>query len=236
MFLTVLVFASSSVSANEFGNQLMERTDVEKPEGQGPFPVVVFVSGRSGFKWPFYDRAQAKLLTEGFVIARVDFIKAHKKDGISYLASHKQVAADILFVVDQLSKLEFVKKSSINVLGWSYGGGGVLQSLTAKESRPDIQIASVATYSPACGLINPWTTDTPALLLLGGEDAPAICRKLVESSPAKDYVTIEEYEGAYHGFEDSDLPPKLITSHGTMGYHPEAAEKAWNALRKFFIR
>ena len=50
------------------------------------------------------------------------------------------------------------------------------------------------------------------------------------------HVTFEEYENAYHGFDDEDLPPKEQYLFGTMGYHPEAAEKAWNALTDFLVR
>ena len=76
-------------------------------------------------------------------------------------------------------------------------------------------------------------------MLLGGLDTvapPSDCRELIGDGAAATDVTVEEYEDAYHGFDDEDLPPKAQYAFGTMGYHPAAAEKAWKALEGFLVR
>ena len=232
-------FLTSVAQAGEHEARLEALYDLRKPEGSGPFPAVVLVSGCSGFKFPFYDRAQSKFIEMGFVTARVDYVAARKSSGCGFQATLDQVAEDIFFVVERLSGMDFVKGSSVNILGWSSGGGGVLQVLTMLEQRPYTQVAAVAAYSPQCGLATPWSASVPVLMLLGGADniAPAkFCRKLVEANAAAEHVMIEEYADAYHGFDDEDLPPKEQFSFGTMGYHPAAAEKAWEVLAGFLIR
>ena len=61
-----MLLSAPNVLANKVVDRLEELLDINKPEGVGPFPAVVMVSGFSGFKWPFCNRAQAELLEEGF--------------------------------------------------------------------------------------------------------------------------------------------------------------------------
>ena len=196
------------------------------------------MSGCSGFKWGFYERAQSKLGVMGFVTIRVDYVGARNLQGC-WGVTHDQVADDIFRALDHLASTDFVKASSMNLLAWSSGGGGVLQTLSMLDQHPNVLVATVAAYSPNCSLVDPWSATVPVLMLLGGADnvaPPVYCRNLVRDSAAAMHVTFEEYENAYHGFDDEDLPPKEQYSFGTMGYHPEAAEKAWNALTDFLVR
>jgi dienelactone hydrolase len=237
-----LVFVGISIPngrviADEHNARLKEGFALETPEGQGPFPVVILVPGCSGFKWKFYDRTQAKLVELGFATIRVDPLDA--RNGSCSNTSVDTAANDIFFAVDHLNGLESIKKNSINLLGWSFGGGVVLQALPKLDQHPEAQLAAVAAYTPRCVPVAPWSREVPVLMLLGSEDdsaPPRHCRELVERGNAADHVTIEEYEGAYHGFDDEDLPAKKMSVGGTLGYHPIAAEKAWNALAAFLVR
>ena len=74
--LTTDILTSSETYANDHEQRLIELLNFEKPEGSGPYPIVVLVSGCRGFNYPFYDRAQAKLVEMGFATARVDYMAA----------------------------------------------------------------------------------------------------------------------------------------------------------------
>ena len=219
--------------------------DVQKPEGHGPFPAVVAVSGCSGFHnesgESVYDKALSDLRDAGFVTIRVDYIGARnlKNCHPGYLAVSKdEVVADIFLAIKHLLGLEFVKASSINVLGWSYGGGGALQALSKMPGRHDIRIAAVAAYYPDCKGVDKWNVKLPVLILFGGEDTvapPALCESLFTGDVSK-HIKIEEYPDAHHAFNFYTLPPRTEYQFGTIGYNKEATEKAWAALMKFLVR
>jgi dienelactone hydrolase len=46
-------------------------------------------------------------------------------------------------------------------------------------------------------------------------------------------VKIVVYPGAQHGFDVSELPPKMQYPAGTLGYHPQAAAAAWEEMQRF---
>jgi dienelactone hydrolase len=46
-------------------------------------------------------------------------------------------------------------------------------------------------------------------------------------------MKIVAYPGALHGFDTSELPPKMKYPGGTIGYHPEAAAAAWEEIERF---
>lgn len=236
--LTTVMLDTNEAYANDHKQRLIELLKFKKPEGPGPYPVVVLVSGCRGFDIPFYDRAQAKLVEIGFATARVDYMGARNTRSCNQKPTNTRMAREILVVIEKLSGMDPVKASRINILGWYTGGAGALRMLSMLEERPDIHVASVSGYYTKCINVEPWSVDMPVLALMGGVDkrAPAVfCRKLAQKSAAVN-MQIEEYAGAYHWFEDSDLPAKKQFSFGTAGYQQEAAEKAWVELANFLVR
>jgi dienelactone hydrolase len=219
--------------------------DIQKPEGNGPFPAVVAVSGCSGFNTiagkPVYDDALSDLRNAGFVTIRVDYIGARNLESCfpGYLAVSKdEVVADIFLAIKYLLNSGFVKASSINLLGWSYGGGSVLKALSKMPDNPGIKIGAVVAYYPDCKAVDKWKVAVPVLVLFGGNDTvapPALCEELFAGDVSR-HIKIEEYPGAYHAFDFHTLPPKTEYQFGTIGYHPESAEKAWAAVMKFLVR
>ena len=76
-------------------------------------------------------------------------------------------------------------------------------------------------------------------MLLGGEDNVVrnrSCQELAKKSDNPDAVKIVIYPGAQHGFDRSELPPKMDYASpvfGTLGYHPQAAAAAWEEVQRF---
>jgi dienelactone hydrolase len=70
-----LLLWSSSGSA-----RAVDRFRTVKPDGAGPFPAVLFVSGCSGFAPSFapsaYERPAERLRTAGYVVTYVDYLAA----------------------------------------------------------------------------------------------------------------------------------------------------------------
>ncbi len=236
--LAAVCFLSDAAIATEHEQRLVDLIGFMAPEGSGPHPVVVLVSGCNGFESPAYQRREDRLKTMGFATARVDYMEARDAGGCAYQPTKSRIARDISFVVEHLSGLEAVKRNSINVLGWSSGGGGALSMMSKLQERSDLQVATVSAFYPVCANVFPWSGNVPVLMLLASDDniAPAaLCKKLAGKINDAN-IEVREYAGAYHGFEDSDLPQKSEGSFGTMGYDEEASENAWSALAGFFVR
>lgn len=238
LFVAALTLATVNLSveviAEGHSSRLEELSDLRLPDGGGPYPMVAIIPGCSGFKWPFYERAGSKLRNLGFATARVDYVAARSQGGCSDEVSHDEVAEDVLYLLSSLAARNDIKPKFVNVLAWSSGGGGALQILSKNEPDSGVSIAAVAVYSPQCLGVEPWSAEIPVLMFLGAKDviAPAsYCRKLVDLASGSGEIRIEEFENAYHGFDDSDLP----TNSGNMRYNAVAADKAWDELINFLV-
>jgi len=244
LMTAVLCFfmASPVASADDHETRLTALYDLQKPEGKGPFPAVVAVPGCSGFHTasgePVYNKILSDLRDAGFVTIRVDYLGARDLRSCFPDVSKDEVVGDIFLALKYLLGTGFVKTSSINVLGWSYGGGSALLALSKLADQSEIKIGAVAAYYPHCSGVEQWDAEIPILVLFGGDDTvapPAVCKDLFSEALSK-YITVEEYPGAFHAFDLYTLPPKVEYQFGTIGYHKEAAEKAWSALMKFLLR
>ena len=97
------------------------------PDGAGPFPAVMMISGCSGFMFGgggFYNGIQNRITKLGFLVIGVDSLRFRGQDrcdggGVSV---NEQVA-DIQAAAAYLRGRDNVRKEAINVLGWSWGGG-----------------------------------------------------------------------------------------------------------------
>ena len=240
--VALCVIAASPIAwANNHEARLAALYDLQKPEGKGSFPAVIAVSGCSGFHTgggePVYNKVISDLRDAGFVTIRVDHIGARNLQNCISV-SKDEVVADIFLALKHLLNTGFVKISSINVLGWSFGGGSALQALSKIRDRSDIKIGAVAAYYPHCAAVDKWNAAVPVLVLFGGEDTvapPAVCKSLFTGDVSK-HIKIEEYPGAHHAFDFYTLPPKMQYQFGTIGYHKEAAENSWAALMAFLLR
>ena len=212
---------------------------LEKPDGAGPFPAVMMVSGCSGFDAKFvkghYDRVQSQLVESGFVTLRVNYMAvrnaAHCMD-----VPTEDVAGDIRIAAEYLWQQPFVKKGAINVMGWSYGGASALQALGHTESREPVQVDAVVAYFPACGYAQEWDSEVPVLVLGGAIDniTPfSHCKDFFDDLPKPNKVTVRVYDDAYHWFDNSDLPAKMESRFGTLGYNEAAAKSAWMEVTNF---
>jgi dienelactone hydrolase len=239
---TPTIDAADNVDHREL---LAKHYRLEKPNGAGPFPAVILVSGGSGFDADFakghYDAVQTRLVELGFVTLRVNYLAARNVSASTFVVpvSPEQVASDICIAVGYLRQQPFVKKGAINVMGWSFGASGALQSLGRSPSRDPVQADAVVAYYPECSLIQQkWDSQVPILVLVGMVDNITPLRKcnwLFRGIP-EDRLTIREYDDAHHGFDMSGLPSETQYQWGTIGYNETAAKSAWlevtNFLRK----
>ena len=210
------------------------------PDGPGPHPAVVFVSGCSGFTPALapksYERAAEQLRTQGYVVVFADYLgRRGLQNCNSSRINRSEAGKDVVAAANWLKSQPFVDPARISAVGWSFGGGAVLVALA--EHRPEqLGFSRAALYYPECRLLPSFKSTTPLLMLLGGADEVApgdACEELVKHSTAPKTVKIVIYSGALHGFDVSELPAETTYSFGKIGYNARAAAAAQQELERF---
>ena len=157
------------------GNKIAIR--IKKPEGDGPFPVLIGVAGGDGM-YAFRSELPTSLLEKG--IMTVDFAPQGRGESEGDDNHHGFVHQDDLkAIVDFLSRLSFVQKDNIGILSYSYG---VVLATGALARYPDMPVAFLIDWEgPSCpgkdlqrGLENDeaWAYETIRFLSNGRETTP----------------------------------------------------------------
>ena len=242
VFLIAFASFAFAQAADNTGPQerLSKHYRLEKPNGTGPFPAVMMVPGCSGFEAEFqkeyYDSVQKRLVELGFVTLRVDYLAARNVSSCANAVSTEEVATDIGIAAGYLKEQTFVKKDSLNVLGWSYGAAGALQALGRTYNRETVKVDAVVAYYPACDFVQQrLDSEAPLLVLVGMIDNVAPERKCISlfRGLPDERLTIRTYKDAHHAFDNFTLPAEMQYRFGTLGYNKAAAESAWKEVVSF---
>lgn len=224
-----------------YRNLLSKHYRIEKPEGAGPFPAVLLVSGSRGFDhklWKkHYNNVQDQLVKLGFVTLRVNYLAARNVASCSVVPTSK-VADDICIAAEYLGRQTFVKKGAINVIGWSWGGASAFQALRNTGTREPAKVDAVVAYFPHCSRAEPWDSEVPVLFLGGALDNVSpfkSCEWIFSRLPKRDKLTVRVYDDAPHYFDNPDLPAGTegAVFGSTLGYNEAAAKSAWIEVTKF---
>ena len=134
-FAVQISFAESitfkSTSKSEDGTPLMLTGILTKPEGTGPFPAIVMLHGCSGVqKFTQYESWAKRFAGWGYVAFSVDSFVPR---GIKHVCNNplssiilRARSHDAYDAKAFLSKLPYVDRNRIVVMGWSHGGITVL--------------------------------------------------------------------------------------------------------------
>lgn len=171
-----------------------------KPEGDGPFPAIVFMHGCSGLltgaKSTNYLASQyvwwgEKMAKDEKVVAL--FVDSFTARGIEDVCGNGNILneaterpKDAYAGLSYLRTLNYVEDNKVSLMGWSNGGSAVLSSM-AKNNNPVAMpaeggfVSAIAEY-PGCGLRNHYGTDYSTVntkgtylpyapvIILGGEN------------------------------------------------------------------
>ncbi|MBN1995735.1 MAG: hypothetical protein JW953_23815 [Anaerolineae bacterium] len=157
------------------GNKIAMR--VQKPAGDGPFPVLIGVAGGDGM-YAFQSALPARLLEKGIIT--VDFAPQGRGESEGEDDHHGLVHQDDLkAIVDFVSGLSFVQKDNMGLLSYSYG---VVLATGALARYPEMPVAFLIDWEgPSCpgkdlqrGLANDeaWAYALIRFLNKGREPAP----------------------------------------------------------------
>ena len=212
-----------------------------KPDGNGPFPVIILVHGCAGihklhYTWAhrFLEWGYASLILDSFGPRNIERVC----DSIEKMAELVPARAqDMYDAKNYLSKQPFASKNSIATVGWSHGAWTVLDAIRRNHPKGGPFSAAVAFY-PLCEWPL-WSMDAPLLILIGGSDdwTPAdLCLKNMPTAdlPSQHEVMLNIYPGAYHTFDNLDQD-MMYLGHRLAG-DPAATADAVETVRKFFAR
>ncbi len=243
--LLVAVFSITTTNAKEndegFFNFIEQNYTLKKPEGNGPFPAMFFVSGCSGYKWTdiaykhYHDTAD-KFVDKGYAVMMFDFLAG--TDNISCFGiDFDKVLKKVRLTHDYLVQQPYIDKENINLLGWSFGGIVTLQVVNIEPFAQRFKKA--VAYYPMCSEAQKWQSHIPILIQSGSLDdvTPFMqCRTLIDNSPDASKVKFRVIPGGRHAFDFTGYPEKTPYAYGTYGYNEKAAKKAWRNVEKFLFR
>ncbi|WP_244130215.1 dienelactone hydrolase family protein [Burkholderia sp. BCC0044] len=206
--------------------------------GAGRHPALVFLHGCGGMfaksgKIYSRDREWAERFNAaGITVLEVDSFTPRQ---------HGEMCAPAHFVGDiyrarpfdaygalrYLQTLDTVQPDRIGVLGWSQGGGTVLNAIRASSparpaSLPEGDFRAAVAFYPASCNTNAqgpaWQSPVPLLVLIGEGDVwtpYAACKTLFDSVAPGTDATFHAYPGAYHDFDWPNMPVHTVASFTT---------------------
>ncbi|MGF1607598.1 MAG: dienelactone hydrolase family protein [Rhodothalassiaceae bacterium] len=221
---------------------------IVRPQGEGPFPVIVVVHEIFGVHEYIRDVAR-RFAQQGYYAIVPDlYARAGDPSGLSDFskireivrtATHDQVMGDLTRLVDWLEGRSAAKTEALGITGFCWGGS-VVWMFAAQDPRVD---AGVAWYgrlrAPEAARSfdaseRPWPIDVatklnaPVLGLYGGqdrgipaEDAEAMAEALKQADQPSSIII---YDQAGHGFH----------ADYRQSYHEQAATDGWQRALDWF--
>jgi dienelactone hydrolase len=234
-----------------------------KPEGDGPFPVVIALHGCGGLAGhsepvqPRYRDWAEQLLRGGKAVLLPDSYGSRELGPQCRVKEHRVRArrervADIMASRQWLVQQPWASSDRISLLGWANGASALLWAvrpqLTGQRVEPDFR--SAVAFYPDCRISSGlgWSTRVPTLLLIGAKDdvsSPPACRQMVDGAQGRSALTqIVVYPGAYHDFDRANFPLHAATGtsdaslpeHGHLGTDAEARADSQKRVADWLAR
>jgi dienelactone hydrolase len=244
------------------GNGMLH-AQLYKPEGTGPFAVVIALhgcdglAGRSEPVQPRYREWAEQLLRGGKAVLLPDSYGSRELGPQCRVKEHRVRArrervADIMASRQWLVQQPWASRDRISLLGWANGASALLWAvrpqLTGQRVEPDFR--SAVAFYPDCRISSGlgWSTRVPTLLLIGARDdvsSPPACRQMVDGALGRSALAqIVVYPGAYHDFDRANLPlhaaagtsDGALPEHGHLGTDPEARADSQKRVAAWLAR
>jgi dienelactone hydrolase len=234
-----------------------------KPEGDGPFPVVIGLHGCGGLGGhsdpvlPRYRDWAEQLLKGGNAVLLPDSYGSRELGPQCRVKEHPVLArrervADIMASRQWLVQQPWAAHDRISLLGWANGASALLWAvrpqLSSRSVDPDFR--SAIAFYPDCRISSGlgWSARVPTLLLIGAKDdisSPPACRQMVDGARGRSALArIVVYPGAYHDFDRANFPLHTTTGtadaalpdRGHLGTDPEARADSQKRVAEWLAR
>jgi dienelactone hydrolase len=252
--------AREAVMARETLDQriaaMMPHADIVKPEGPGPFPVVVQMHGCGGKK-AFQATWAQEARKAGWAVIVLD---SYGHRGISRLEAYARVctgarlwgrerAGDLYAALEWARRQAWADSAHMVAAGWSHGGWSVLDSL-ALQPGADMESATKLDglpHEPLDGVVGAFLVypycgfgcvarrkglrfDARPVALIGSDDTivgTESLRRTLSTLPAPTSIEIEWLEGATHAFDEPDAKDLRVR------YSPDITAHAHRLYRAY---
>jgi dienelactone hydrolase len=234
-----------------------------KPDGDGPFPVVIALPGCGGLAGhsepvqPRYRDWAEQLLKAGNAVLLPDSYGSRELGSQCRVNERRVLArrervADILAAKAWLVQQPWAARNRISLLGWGNGASALLWAvrpqLSSRGVEPDFR--SAIAFYPDCRLSSGlgWSARVPTLLLIGAKDdisSPPACRQMIDGAHGRSALArIVVYPGAYHDFDRANLPlhaiggssDAAVPEKGHVGTDPEARADSQKRVVEWLAR
>jgi dienelactone hydrolase len=236
-----------------------------KPDGNGPFPVVIALhacGGLSGNAEPVLPRYRdwaEQFLKAGYAVLLPDSFGSRElgpqcRVKERKVSARRERASDVHAARQWLLQQGWVARDRINLIGWAHGASAVLWAVrpqtqaAARAAEPDYR--SAIAFYPECRISarTGWSTRVPTLLLIGANDdvaSPPLCKQMVDGARGRSALArIVVYPSAAHDFDRADLPLHALASsddasvpeHGHIGTDTEARADAQKRVAEWLSR
>ena len=213
---------------------------LSKPDGNGPFPAIVFLHGCGGLSESTRHRVADVMTGWGYVTLAVDSLATRGiKHACDQLMPRRQ--GDAWGALHYLSGLGFVDPEQIALVGSSQGGIVGLQL----ASTHDVELFAVpegpkfkalVAYYPMCVFASDQLT-IPAIVLIGELDdwSPASdCERWMQRRADKGPpVKLVVYPGAYHAFDVPGLADGRRMFGHWLKYDADATARSVTEMHDF---
>ena len=234
-----------------------------KPDGNGPFPVVIALHGCGGLAGRsepvlarYRDWAE-QLLKAGDAVLLPDSYGSRElgpqcRVKERHVRARRERVADIIASRQWLVQQPWAARDRISLLGWANGASALLWAvrpqLSSRIAEPDFR--SAIAFYPDCRIASGlgWSTRVPTLLLIGAKDdvsSPPACRQMIDGARGRSALArIVVYPGAFHDFDRANLPLHAIAAtsdaagpeHGHLGTDTEARADSQRRVAEWLAR
>jgi dienelactone hydrolase len=269
-FLTLFAVASAAKAAPlphqvdiPLADNGVLHAQLYKPDGDGPFPVVIGLHGCGGLGGhsepvlPRYLDWAEQLLKDGNAVLLPDSYGSRElgpqcRVKERRVSARRERVADIVASRQWLVQQPWAAHDRISLLGWANGASALLWAvrpqLSAHNGEPDFR--SAVAFYPDCRVSSGlgWSARVPTLLLIGAKDdvsSPPACRQMVDGARGRSALArIVVYPGAYHDFDRPNLPLHAIGAtpdaaapdRGHLGSDPEARADSQKRVAEWLSR
>jgi dienelactone hydrolase len=206
---------------------------LSKPAGDGPFPAVIYLHGCSGLSATARKRFSDLLTGWGYVSLAVDSFASR---GIAEACDRPMPdrQADAWGALIYLSKLPFVDRERIAVVGSSQGGIVAMRLASTHDVRlfdvPDgLSFKTAVAFYPICSVATAQLA-IPTLILIGELDDWTPARNCEQWMALRNGrgapVKLLVYPGAYHAFDFPGLGAGVRRFDHWLKYDADAARNS----------